>query len=207
MNLWFCVMTMSDKSPLRLTRSHFGLQRRPVLLSVETHPSFLELLLWDLHSLQDDTAAELILGIRGFPHNFAVSSSNGNVDCSLPFLDVNTSFALSLRAWISDASYCPSSSISATITSPFQIPSPQPMHILGRFQVKLSYQLGGALTGLLQKSDDIQPWRQVESLNLEMVLPIVFHKVFSHLPGGIEYSRIAEALSRISPPFLIQTSL
>ena len=36
------------------------------------------------------------------------------------------------------------------------------MRIRGVFQVKLSYQLGGALTCLVQKSDDVQPLDQME---------------------------------------------
>ena len=61
------------------------------------------------------------------------------------------------------------------------------MHIQGRVRVKLSYQIGGALTGLVKKSDNILPRSQTESLVLQMVLPIAFHKVFSNLPGGLDY--------------------
>ena len=39
---------------------------------------------------------------------------------------------------------------------------PRTMHIWRILQVKLSYQIDGALTGLLKKSDDIQPLRQTE---------------------------------------------
>ena len=39
-----------------------------------------------------------------------------------PFIGVNTSFALSLLAWISDASVSSNSSMSAILMSPFQIP-------------------------------------------------------------------------------------
>ena len=59
-------------------------------------------------------------------------------------------FALGLRAWISDGSKISSSSMSATKVSPFQI-RPLTMHIQGMFQVKLSYQIDGTLTALLQK--------------------------------------------------------
>ena len=58
-------------------------------------------------------------------------------------------------------------------------------HIRGIFQVKLSCQIGGAWTGLLQKSDNIQPLHQKESLGLYMVLRIAFHEGFSHLPGRL----------------------
>ena len=44
----------------------------------------------------------------------------GNINFS-PFIGVNTSFALSLFAKISDASICSNSSMSATKMSPFQI--------------------------------------------------------------------------------------
>ena len=49
-----------------------------------------------------------------------VPSAIGNLNFS-PLIDVNTSFALSLLPWISDASICSNSSMSATIMSPFQI--------------------------------------------------------------------------------------
>ena len=76
---------------------------------------------------------------------------------------VDTSFALSLRAWISDASRFSISSMPAITMSPFQIPlSPRSTHNRGIFHVKLSYQNGGASTGLLKKSDDIQPLHQTE---------------------------------------------
>ena len=51
------------------------------------------------------------------PSNFAVPSAIRNMKCS-PFLDIIVSFALSLRAWISDAFNFPSSSISATMWLP-----------------------------------------------------------------------------------------
>ena len=89
------------------------------------------------------------------PDNFTVPSAIGNMIFHL-FLDVNTSFVLSLRAWISDASNFPSSSVSATKMSPFQIP-PRSRHIGRTFLIKLSHQIGGAMTGLVQKSNDVQP--------------------------------------------------
>ena len=49
-----------------------------------------------------------------------VPSATGNMNFS-PFIGVNTSFALSLRAWSSDASISSNSSMSATGMSPFQI--------------------------------------------------------------------------------------
>ena len=49
-----------------------------------------------------------------------VPSAIGKMKFS-PFIAVSTSFALSLRAWSSDASICSNSSMSATTMSPFQI--------------------------------------------------------------------------------------
>ena len=69
-------------------------------------------------SLQENTSSELILVLHD--HSLALPSASGNLNNS-PFLDVNISFALSIRAWISEASNLPSSSISATIISPYQI--------------------------------------------------------------------------------------
>ena len=60
-----------------------------------------------------DTAWELMLGLHDLFHNFAVPPAGGYMKCS-PFLDVIVSFALSLRAWISDASNFPNSSMCAT---------------------------------------------------------------------------------------------
>ena len=54
-------------------------------------------------------------------------------DDFLPFLDVIISFALSLRAWISDVSKHSSSSMSATKMSPFQIRVRSPGHV-NKFQ-------------------------------------------------------------------------
>ena len=55
------------------------------------------------------------------PKILTVPSATGNM--KFPLLrGVNTYFALSLRAWSSDASTCSNSSVSATKMSPFQIP-------------------------------------------------------------------------------------
>ena len=80
--------------------------------------------------------------------------------CS-PFLEVNISFALSLRAWISDASRFPSSSISATQMSPFQsLPATNahPRNIHGRTFLPNWW----SLDNLALKSDDIQPLLRTE---------------------------------------------
>ena len=101
-----------------------------------------------------------------------------------PLCGVNTSFALILRGQISEARMFSSSSRSATIISLFHIP-PAINAYLRNIPGKLSCQIGGALTGLVKKSDNIQPLLQKELLCLEMVLRIAFHKEFSHLPRGL----------------------
>ena len=53
----------------------------------------------------------------------------------------------------------------ATKMSPFQIP-PHTTHIQGIFQVTLSDQIDGVLTGLAQIQDDIPQWNQTEQLVL-----------------------------------------
>ena len=55
------------------------------------------------------------------PETLAVPSATGNFKLS-HFIGVNTSFALSLRTWISDASICSISWMSVIDMSPFQIP-------------------------------------------------------------------------------------
>ena len=61
-----------------------------------------------------------VLRYRSPPDNSTVPSAVGNMKIS-PVIGVNTSFALSLQAWSSDASTSSKSSMSATIMSPFQI--------------------------------------------------------------------------------------
>ena len=55
------------------------------------------------------------------PKILTVPSATGNMKLSL-LIGVDTSFALCLRAWSSDASICSNSSMSAINMSPFQIP-------------------------------------------------------------------------------------
>ena len=47
-----------------LTRSHHGLQRHHLFMSIEISPSFLQVLPWDLHSLLVDFALEWLLGFH-----------------------------------------------------------------------------------------------------------------------------------------------
>ena len=56
---FLCEVLVTSKA-----KSPFGFQRHPLFLSVETSPSFLEVLPWDLHSLQVVPALEWILGFR-----------------------------------------------------------------------------------------------------------------------------------------------
>ena len=60
------------------------------------------------------------------------------------------------------------------------------MRIPGRFQVERSYQTGGVLTGLSQRSDDIQSSIRKEIRVLSMVLQIAVHEVFSRPLRGLE---------------------
>ena len=62
------------------------------------------------------------------------------------------------------------------------------MYIGWIYQAELSCQIGGALTGRVQKSDDIQPMHQKVLKALWVVLHIVFRMAFSHLPRGLELS-------------------
>ena len=75
------------------------------------------------------------------------------------------------------------SSMSATRMSPCQI-LPRLMHIRGILLAKRSCQIDEALNGLVQKSENIQPLRQYELLDLSMYLRIAYHEEFSHLPRG-----------------------
>ena len=85
--------------------------------------------------------------------------------------------------------------------------SPRSTHARGIFQVKLSYQIGGALAGLLKKSDGIQPLQQTEWLGLEMVLRVAFHKVFSRLPGGLQHLADSNSTQENQPAIKIQACL
>ena len=76
---------------------------------------------------------------RSPPGVLTVPSATGNVKF-LPFIGVNTSFALSLRAWSSDTSICSNSSMSAISTSLFQIP-PHTTHNQGIYLARLYDQI------------------------------------------------------------------
>ena len=101
------------------------------------------------------------------------------------FLGVITSCALSLPAWISDASILPTPQglRPKCLLSRFL---PHTRHIRGIFQVKLSNRTGGVLTGFGLIWGDIQSSNQMEILVLQMVLRIASRKGFSHQSGDLE---------------------
>ena len=84
--------------------------------------------------------------------------------------------------------------MSATRTLPPQVPQ-QLTQIRGRFQMKMSCQIGEAMTGLVQKFANNPPLLQKEKADLQMVLRSTFHKVFSHLPGGLEHFADSNSMS------------
>ena len=124
--------------------------------------------------------------------------------CSL--LDGNTSFALSLRAWICDAPNFPApQKLQPCLLSRV---SPQPTRIRGTLLVRLSHQIGGALTGLSKKSDDVRPLRRTERSVLQMRFSeSSFVRCFPICQEILNISQIAIAFHRISPPFFIQARL
>ena len=124
-----------------------------------------------------------------------------------PFSGVMASFALSLRAWISGAHKFSGSSRSATHMSPFQIPHAYnacPRNIPG---ATLHTRTGGWLTGLYQKSGDIQPLNQMVLPVLQMVHQIALHKVFYSPTRGLERFAESSNTPRIGPPFFVQARL
>ena len=90
-----------------------GLEKRVCLILLE------ELLVPLLYPV-DPWSRYMVSNADLSPETLIVPSANGNIKLS-PFMGVNTSFALSLLAWISDASICSNSSMSAIGMSPFQI--------------------------------------------------------------------------------------
>ena len=85
---------------------------------------------------------------RSSPGVLTVPSSIGKANVS-PFIGVNTSLALSLRAWSSDASISSKTSMSVTM-SPFQI-LPRIKHNRELYLARLLLQTDAIATGLSQK--------------------------------------------------------
>ena len=146
------VLCDDDKwSPLRLTRRQCGLQRHRVFLLVETHPSFLEILFWDLHSQHDNTALELILGLHDVVHTICCSIGEREYDIftrarrQYVFCTESSSMDFG-RVYFSQLLNVCNHDIS------FSRLLPQPMHIREISLARLSYQIGGTLTGLSKKS-------------------------------------------------------
>ena len=110
------------------------------------------------------------------PINLTVPSAIGKRKIS-PFFGVIISFALSLRAWISDASQFSSSSMSATKISPFQS-LPQTVHIQTKLESWLVFRRNRMM---------FNHWRQTGLLVLSTVFQIALHMVFSHLSRGLEH--------------------
>ena len=80
--------------------------------------------------------------------------------------------------------------------------SPAKMHIRSIFQANLSYRIGGAVTGLLQRWDGISTIAPNGMTGLVMVLQIAFRTVFSHLLREmLDISYITKTFRGIKPPF------
>ena len=88
---------------------------------------------------------------------------------------------------------------------------PRIAHSLERYQAILSQQIYALLIHLLLKSDEIQPLLRKELLALGMVLQTVFHKEFSHRPGGLgrfaDSNSIPKNQTTIFHPILIVATL
>ena len=163
-------------SHLRSTRSRCLLQRRLLVLRVET-------LHWNLRSLRSVPALEWVLGIRS------------------RFVTILL-YHLRLGRWIhhflTDQHFLcfDSPRVHIWCIQRFQIfqvcsqeisfpNSPRDHHRQESYQEILSCQIDEFSTDLSVKTDDIQPLLQKELLALWVVLQIVFHTEFSRLPGGL----------------------
>ena len=121
---------------------------------------------------------------------------------------VNTSFALSLRAWRCDASISSNSSMSATRTFPIRF-LPRIMHIQGIHLARLLGQNDVVSISLWQKQGDIRKLLQTVLLVRERVLRTAFHMVSSHQTRDLENftdsSKIPSNPPTIHCPDLIAT--
>ena len=84
-------------------------------------------------------------------------------------------------------------------------------HSQERYQLVRCCQIDEFLIDLSLKSDDIQPLLQEELLALRMVLQIVFHTEFSHLPGSLGHFADSNSIpwnqTTIFHPILIEAIL
>ena len=201
----FNVMT-TDAIPSDRPENRFGLHRHPLAcLMDDTRPTLPEEHRCALLQVQGDPDLRWTFGKTcSLPDDWTGPSAIGHLKW-LPFFGMRTSLALSLRARISDASKLSSSSMSATMISPFQI-HPHTIHTRRRFQAKLSHQTGGVLTGLWQRSDDTQPFIRKGLLSLSMVLHIAFHMVFSHPTKSLVRSADSNNIPW-NPPTIFRPSL
>ena len=90
--------------------------------------------------------------------------------------------------------------------SPLQF-LPRLLHIRWLSPAKLSCQVDEASTGLLQKSDDVQPLRQKEYWTFCLVLRILFQMGFSRLPGGLGHFADSNSIPWNPPTIFIQSWL
>ena len=132
------------------------------------------------------------------PDNFAVPFATGNLFFSplwrLYFFCIDSSWMDFRCVHLSN------SSLSATIMSPFQIPL-RSTHFRRIIQVKRSCQIGEALTGLVKKSDDIQPWHPKGITGPLNGSPhrIAYRGEFSCLPGSLEHFADVHSIPQNQP--------
>ena len=119
------------------------------------------------------------------PKTLTVPSATGNIKFP-PLIGVNTSFALSLRAWNSDASISSNSSMSATIMSPFQILTACnacPNYI---FLARILGRIDAVQIGLSQKQGDIRLLLQTVLLVRQRAFRTAFQMVSSDQTRDLE---------------------
>ena len=159
----------NEWSHLGLTKSLFGVQRQLLFLSIETLPVRLEVLHWDLRSLQVVLAFEWVLRIRGLLLTILLYHPLLGILNIHTFVASILLFALILRGLISHASMFSNSSMSAIRISPCQIHpaiNAYPMSIPVETFLPNCWSLDWS-------RGDIQPLLQKELL--------------AHLPGSLEH--------------------
>ena len=190
-NSRFDVMTMNE-IPFDWPKFGAGFCVIICFALVETCPNFLQDLHWVPRFLQVGPASKWIFGFHDlFPTSLL---------CHLRSRTYNFRHfsALSPWHWVFERWFLtrlnfPAPQCLRPKLSKF---SPRSVHIRGIFRVKLSYQIGGALTGLLQRSDIFNHWPE---RNVKKFLHIAFLMVFSHLPGSLEHSADNSSISWKQP--------
>ena len=112
---------------------------------------------------------------RSSPEFFTVPSATGNFKLS-PFIGVDTSSALSLLAWSSDASISSNSSMSAISMSRFL---PHTIHNRGTYLARLLNQIDVISMCPSQRWGDLRRWLQTVSVR-QRAFRIAVHRVSSH---------------------------